>query len=185
MKHQVKMTDLCSISCFLLLFMCFSWKVSLFIKKCHFSWKRSQVNMCVYMHHVHIYVPHAHMCTTCTTKHIYMYIYIIYTYMHHMHTTKKMHPYMHHNKYMHHIHHHNMSTYIHYIHIHVPHTYTCTTYTYMHNQIPPKYKIYLVGLTSELYEIPGQYERSVLKQMFLLLFSEKCSFQWKVPALEA
>ena len=42
--------------------------------------------------------------------------------------------------------------------------YTCTIYTYMHHihhQIPPKYKIYLVGLPSVLYETPGQNERSV------------------------
>ena len=53
--------------------------------------------------------------------------------------------------------------------------YTCTIYTYMHHmhhQIPPKYKIYVVGLPSVLYERPGQNERSVLKQLFLLLF--KC-----------
>ena len=56
--------------------------------------------------------------------------------------------------------------------------YTCTIYTYMHHQIPPKYKIYLVGLPSVLYERPGQNERSVLNQLFLLLF--RC-FSWKVP----
>ena len=51
--------------------------------------------------------------------------------------------------------------------------YTCTIYTYiyhMHHQIPPKYKIYLVGLPSVLYERPSQNERSVLNQLFLLLF---------------
>ena len=48
--------------------------------------------------------------------------------------------------------------------------YTCTIYTYMHHQIPPKYKIYLVGPPSVLYERPGQNERSVLNQLFLLLF---------------
>ena len=38
---------------------------------------------------------------------------------------------------------------------------SCTIYTYIHHQIPPKYKIYLVGLPSVLYETPGQNERSV------------------------
>ena len=51
--------------------------------------------------------------------------------------------------------------------------YTCIIYTYMqhmHHQITPKYKIYLVGLPSVLYERPSQNERSVLNQWFLLLF---------------
>ena len=48
--------------------------------------------------------------------------------------------------------------------------YTCTIYTHMHHQIPPKYKIYLVGLPCELYERPGQNKRPVLNQLFLLLF---------------
>ena len=50
--------------------------------------------------------------------------------------------------------------------------YTCTIYTYIHHihhQIPPKYKIYLVGLPSVLYKTPGQNKRSVLNQLFLLL----------------
>ena len=64
--------------------------------------------------------------------------------------------------------------------------YTCTIYTYMHHQIPPKYNIYLVGLPSVLYETPGHNERSVLNQMFLLLFSEKCNgFQWKVQLVKS
>ena len=46
----------------------------------------------------------------------------------------------------------------------------------MHHQIPPKCKIYPVGLPSVLYETPGHNERSVLNQLFLLLFSEKHSF---------
>ena len=52
--------------------------------------------------------------------------------------------------------------------------YICTIYTHihhMHHQIPPKYKIYLVGLPSVLYERPSQNERFVLNQLFLLLFS--------------
>ena len=57
---------------------------------------------------------------------------------------------------------------------------TCTIYTYMYHQIPPKCKIFLVGFPSVLYERPGHNERSVLNHLFLLLFSEKCNtFQWK------
>ena len=64
------------------------------------------------------------------------------------------------------------------------HDHTCTTYTYMHHQthehhqthvhhqIPPKYKIYPVGLPSVLYETPGPNERSMLNQLFLVLFYE-------------
>ena len=48
---------------------------------------------------------------------------------------------------------------------------SCAIYTYIHHQIPPKCKIYLAGLPSVLYETPGQNKRSVLNQMFLLLFS--------------
>ena len=48
--------------------------------------------------------------------------------------------------------------------------YTCTIYTYMHHHIPTK-MIYLVGLPSVLYERPGQNERPVLNQMFLLFYS--------------
>ena len=63
--------------------------------------------------------------------------------------------------------------------------YTCTIYTYMHHihhQIPPEYKIYLVGLPSVLYKTPGQIKRSVLNQLFLLFFSafhRKCWFHTK------
>ena len=60
-------------------------------------------------------------------------------------TTKwKMFEYMHHNKYMYHIHQKKICEH------------TCSTYTYMHHQIPPKNKICLVDLTSELYERPDQ-----------------------------
>ena len=60
---------------------------------------------------------------------------------------------------------------------------------YIYHQTPPKYKIYLVGLPSVLYERPGQNERPVLNQLFLLLFRcfqcfshtchEKCHFSYK------
>ena len=65
--------------------------------------------------------------------------------------------------------------------------YTCTIYTYMHHlphQIPPKCKIYLVGLPSVLYERPDQNEISVLNQLFLLFFRffsvVFMCFSWKV-----
>ena len=60
---------------------------------------------------------------------------------------------------------------------------------YIYHQISPKYNIYLVGLPSVLYERPGQNERPVLNQLFLLLFRcfqcfshtfhEKCHFSYK------
>ena len=86
-----------------------------------------------------------------------------------------------------------MWVYIHHIHIHAPPN---TTKRYLHHQIPPKNKICLVGLTSELYERPDQYERFLLNNMFLVLFSEKCwkvlkstekhsAFQWKVQLMKA
>ena len=81
------------------------------------------------------------------------------------------------------------------MHIHAPHactikgTYMCTIYTYMHhqthvhNQIPPKYKIYPVGLPSAVYETPGPNERSVLNQLFLVLFIVLFTFQVKTTML--
>ena len=60
---------------------------------------------------------------------------------------------------------------------------------YIYHQISPKYNIYLVGLPSVLYERPGQNERPMLNQLFLLLFRffqcfshtfyEKCHFSYK------
>ena len=61
-----------------------------------------------------------------------------------------------------------------YVCIHTP---NAPPNTHMHHQIQPKYKIYLVGLPSVVYEKPGQNERSVLIQPYLLLF--RC-FSWKV-----
>ena len=55
-----------------------------------------------------------------------------------------------------------------YIAIHAPHA---PTNTHVHHQTSPKHKIYIVGLPSVLYETPGLNERSVLNQLFLLLFS--------------
>ena len=77
------------------------------------------------------------------------------------------------------------------VRIHAPHTHTCTTYTYMHYQIPPENKICLVDLTSVLYERPNQNERFLLNNMFFsafqwnaLISTEKCStFQWNVQCI--
>ena len=48
--------------------------------------------------------------------------------------------------------------------------YTYIIYTYMHHQNNNKIMIYLVDLPSLLYERPGQNERPVLNQLFLLFF---------------
>ena len=122
-----------------------------------------------------------------------IYIYIIYTCMHHMHT------YVPPKRYMYtctiintcvtsttknisedsctHIHIHAPPRT--YVRIHAPHTHTCTTYTYIHHQIPPENKICLIDLTSVLYERPYQNERFLLNNMFLVHFSEmRSAFQW-------
>ena len=86
----------------------------------------------LYIHNLHIHAPHAHICTT-----------------------QKMYVYMHNNKYMCHIHYQkHIWGFMHHIHIHAPprtyvrihapQTHTCTTYTYIHHQIPPENKICLV-----------------------------------------
>ena len=127
----------------------------------------------IYIHNLHIHAPHAHICTT-----------------------QKMYGYMQNNKYMCHIHYQKhiwrLMHHIHihapprtYVRIHAPHTHTCTTYTYMHHQIPPENKICLVDLTSVLYERPNQNERFLLNNMFLVLFSEMCSaFQWNAQFMK-
>ena len=53
---------------------------------------------------------------------------------------------------------------------------------HIHHQIPPKYKIYLVGLPSVLYKTPGQNKRSILNQLVLILvlFIESAGFIQKV-----
>ena len=74
-----------------------------------------------------------------------------------------------------------MCAYMQHIHIHAPPN------THVHHQIPPKYKIYLVGLPSVLYERPGQNERCVesavlvLFSTFLVLFMKMPLFIEKVP----
>ena len=82
--------------------------------------------------------------------------------------------------------HHQMCADYH-MHIHAPHACTikgtyicahaCTTKYTCHHQIPPKHKIYIVGLPSVFYETPGQNETPVLNQLFLLLFSVLFTFQ--------
>ena len=176
MKDQVKMRDLCWISCFCcfsVLFMYFCTKSATFHEN-----QQNQVNMCVYMYHLHIHAP------PNTTKYkiylvglpsvlyerpgqnersvlnqlfllLFMCFSCAFDEKHHF-SCKKCHTFMKTNK--------TRSICV----------YTCTIYTYMHHQIPPKYKIYLVGLPSVLYERPGQNERSVLNQLFLLFF--RCAF---------
>ena len=56
-----------------------------------------------------------------------------------------------------------------YVCIDAPHTHTCTN---KHTCAPPNItKTYIVGLPSVLYETPGLNKKSVLNQLFLLLFS--------------
>ena len=60
---------------------------------------------------------------------------------------------------------------------------TCTIYTYMYCQIPPKYKIYLVGLPSVLYEtLDPKWEiclESLAFVAFHVLFIESAGFHTK------
>ena len=66
-----------------------------------------------------------------------------------------------------------------YVCIHALFTHTCTT---KYDQIPLKYKIYFAGFPSVLYERPGQNEISVLNQLFMWLFRYfSCAFHEKVP----
>ena len=86
---------------------------------------------------------HAPYAHTCTTKYVQI---TTCTYMHHMHAQLK-------------------------VHICAPYTHACTTKYTCHTQTPPKHKIYIVGLP--LYSMKHQIKnkRSVLNQLFLLLFS--------------
>ena len=73
----------------------------------------------------------------------------------------------------------HMCAYMHHIHIHAPPN------THVHHQTPPKYKIYLLGLPSVLYERPGSKWEICVESVdfvaFRVLFHEKCNaFQWKV-----
>ena len=87
--------------------------------------------------------------------------------------------YIHHQTHVHYIHDHTCTIYK-YIHhmYHQKHTWPYMHHqTHVHHQIPPKYKIYPVGLPSVLYEKPGPNERSVLNQLFLVLFIVLFTFQ--------
>ena len=121
----------------------------------------------LYIHNLQIHAPHAHICTT---EKMYVYIHIN-KYMCHIHYQKHI------WGFMHHIHIHAPPRT--YVMIHAPQTHTCTTYTYMHHQIPPENKICLVDLTSVLYERPNQNERFLLNNLFLWHFSEMRSL-WNV-----
>ena len=139
----------------------------------HLTWFLYIYIYYLYIHNLHMHAPHAHICTT-----------------------QKMFVYMHNNKYMCHIHYQkHIWGFMHHIHIHAPprtyvrihapHTHTCTTYTYIHHQIPPENKICLVDLTSVLYERPNQNERFLLNNMFLVHFSEMHSaFQWNAQYMK-
>ena len=139
----------------------------------HLTWFLYIYIYYLYIHNLHIHAPHAHICTT-----------------------QKMYVYMHNNKYMCHIHYQkHIWGFMHHIHIHAPprtyvrihapHTHTCTTYTYMHHQIPPENKICLVALTSVLYERPNQNERFLLNNMFLVHFTEmRRAFHWNVQFMK-
>ena len=104
--------------------------------------------MCIYMHHIHIHVPHAQMCTTCITNYRYIF-------MHHLHIHAP--PNMHVCRC-------TIYTYMHHKHTCAPHA---SLNTHVHHQTPPKIKIYLVGLPSALYDQVKMI--SVLNQLFLLL----------------
>ena len=92
-----------------------------------------------------IHAPHIHTYTTRHMSIIYMTTHVQYTNTYTTCITKT------------------------YMTIHAPHTHMHHQ-THVHHQIPPKYKIYPVGLPSVLYETPGPNERSVLNQLFLVLF---------------
>ena len=160
-----------------------------------------QEHMSAYMHHIHIHGQHTHTCTakyengrcvnTCTITNICAtstkketceHTCTTYTYMYHQIPPKNKIYLVDLTSELYERPDQNVS-------IHAPHTHTCTTkyyQKYMHHQIPQKNKICLVGLTSELYERSDQYERSLLNNMFYVLFSEKCStFQWKAQLMKS
>ena len=171
MKDQVKMRHLCWISCFC----CFSGAFHvLFMKKCHFSWKPRKPGQYVCIH-----APFTHTCTTNLPQNI-RYTWLTFPLYYMKDQVKMRHlcwiscfcgfqvlfmcfwwkHYFLYKKC-------NFSWKLKTRSICV---YTCTIYTYMHHQIPPKYKIYLVGLPSVHYERPGQNETSVLNQLFFVAF---------------
>ena len=122
-------------------------------------------HMCKFMHNVHIHASHTHLCTT---KHIWIYAPCTHTCTTH---TPHAPP--------------NTCVNLCNMYIHALQTHTCTT-KHVHHQIPPKMRIYLVGLPSVLYERPDPNEISVLNQLFVVIFSvlftfqvQKCTFHEK------
>ena len=167
----------------LLLFRCFSCKCATFHEN-----QQNQVNMCVYMHHLHIHALHAPLITTKYKIYLVDLPSVLYERSGQNETSVLNQLFL------------WLSGAFHVLLMKAPLfiqevpvfmktfktrsicVYTCTIYTYMHHQIPPKYKIYLVGPPSVLYERPGQNETSVLNQLFLLLFRcFSCAFYEKVP----
>ena len=181
MKDQVKMRDLCWISCFCCFscaFQSFSWKASLFIQRVPTFMRKTEPGQYVCIH-----VPFTHTCTTkyhqnmiylvglpsvlyerpgqnerSVLNQVLFTVFVVFQVLFMKSAPlfiQKVPLFMKTNK--------TISICV----------YTCTIYTYIHHihhQIPPKYKIYLVGLPSVLYKTPGQNKRSVLNQLFLLLF---------------
>ena len=163
---------------FLLFFGCFP---VLFMKSTTFHTKsatfhenkQNHVNMCVYMYHLHIYAPHTPPNTTMLPSvlsknqvkmrdlcWISCFCWFSVLFIQSASFIQKVPLFMKTNK--------TRSICV----------YTCTT-TYQEKLI------YLVGFPSVLYEGPGQNERPVLNQMFLLLF--RCfsvlsmCFSWTAP----
>ena len=160
--------------------MYFSWKVQLFMQKVPLFMKTNKTSsMCVYMYHLHIHAPHApwkykiylvglpsvlyerpSQNERSVLNQQFLLLFRCFSVVF-MYFSWKVLLFIKTNK--------TRSICV----------YTCTIYTCMHHQIPIKYNIYLFGLPSVLYETPGYNERSVLNQMFLLLFSvfhKKCQF---------
>ena len=154
--------------------------------------QQNQVNMCLYMHYLHIYAPPN---TTNYHQNI-RYTWLIFPLYYMKDQVKMRHLcwiscfcgfqvrfmcfwWKHHFLYKKCHFSWKLSKPGQYVCIHALFTHACTT---KYHQIPPTYKIYLVGLTSVLYERPGQNETSVLNQLFLLLFRcFSCAFHEKVP----
>ena len=196
-------------SCFHVLFMYFSWKVRLFIQKVPLSWKLTKPAQCVYTCIIYTYMQHMHhqippkydipswpsLCTLwksrskwdiCVESAVFVVSQVLFHCFHVLFTYFSW----------------KVQLFIQKCHFSwkltkpAQRVYTCIIYAHMqhmHHQIPPKYKIYLVGLPSVLYERADQNEISVLNQLFLLFlrffsivfmyfsrtFHEKCSFSYK------
>ena len=151
--------------CFSVLFMYFSWKASLFIQRVPtFMRKNRTRSICVYTCTIYTYMHHQippkydipswpslcilwktgskwEICVESAVSVVFQVLFMCFSWKVHHFSYKKYHfswkqtkPYQ-------------------YVYIHVPFTHA---YTNIHPQIPPKYKIYLVGLPSVLYKTPGQ-----------------------------